>query len=65
MTIRCRDQVEMDANKQADTELAAKEKKKVTSIIYRYLGFKLSNTEQKEVLCKTCKMNVATSPGTA
>lgn len=50
--------MEMDANGQADTELVAT-RKNSASVTWRYLGFKLSDSEHREVLCKTCKVKVA------
>lgn len=38
-------------------------KKNATSIIWRYFGFRYDDTEQQDVLCKTCKAKVATSRG--
>ncbi len=50
----------MDAE-EIDTKLVAK--KTSTSVIWRYFGFKITDTEQREVLCKICHIRVATSRG--
>nr|XP_055045531.1 E3 SUMO-protein ligase ZBED1-like [Misgurnus anguillicaudatus] len=52
----------MDAEEiESDLELVAK--KNSTSVIWRYFGFRVTDTEQREVLCKICKIKVATSRG--
>ncbi|XP_073714924.1 E3 SUMO-protein ligase ZBED1-like [Misgurnus anguillicaudatus] len=38
-------------------------KKNSTSVIWDYFGFEVTDTEQKKVLCKTCRRSVATSRG--
>lgn len=50
----------MDAE-EIDTKLVAK--RTSTSVIWRYFGFKITDTEQREVLCSICKIKVATSRG--
>ncbi|XP_043091960.1 E3 SUMO-protein ligase ZBED1-like [Puntigrus tetrazona] len=55
-----RTRTKMDAEK-IDTELVAK--KHSTSVVWRYFGFKVTDTEQREVLCNICKIKVATSRG--
>lgn len=50
MTFQFADPVEMDTNKQVNSELVAKTKI-VISVTWWYLGFKISNTAHQEVLC--------------
>lgn len=49
------DQMETDANKQAHAEPVPK---KNPTVIWWYFEFNVSDTEKREVLCKTCKMKV-------
>ena len=47
--------------KEREAQLVAKTK--ATFIIWRYFGFRYGDTEQQDVLCKTCKAKVTTSRG--
>lgn len=54
----------MDDNKEkveACDELVCK--RNATSVIWRYFGYRLNDTEQKDVICKTCHIKVTTSRG--
>ncbi|XP_056406147.1 uncharacterized protein LOC130297569 [Hyla sarda] len=60
--LQSEDQVKLDAFTR-ETEIDLVAKKNATSVIWRYFDFMVTDTEQKEVLRKTCKAKMATSRG--